>query len=299
MGGQGLGGSSRLARTQRPKGAGTTPWSPSPREPSASLRPRQRRLRSHGGQQPHASPSGTRAPVPKPRSGDTDSPTQRRAHRKQTAPGNPAAPASRAPRTWSRVPCRPRPRPGPARPPALRAARHLPEVGGRGAQRGQQQRQREGHGQPARQQGPIQHLAAPRRLTIALLAPRRAPSGRRPLIAPGAPGRGRGRQLGPARSARGGITPAPGAGRNPSQTAAAPPAGPAGLGAHPALAEGRRARGGGTSGPAGGAGARRGPRERTRSQAAVEAEPGRSVGGPGGDRGEDGVGRALAGRRAA
>lgn len=219
MGGQGLGGSSRLARTQRPKGAGTTPWSPSSREPSARLRPRQRRLRSHGGQQPRASPSGTRAPVPTPRSGDTDSRTQRRAHRKQTAPGNPAAPAGRAPRTWSRAPRRPRPRPGPARPPALRAARHLPEVGGRGAQRGQQQRQREGHGQPARQQGPIQHLAAPRRLTIALLAPRRAPRGRRPLIAPGAPGRGRGRQLGPARPARGGITPAPGAGRNPSQPA--------------------------------------------------------------------------------
>lgn len=92
---------------------------------------------------------------------------------------------------------RPRPRaraglgPGPPAPPAG-PPRHLPEVGGRGAQRGEQQRQREGRGQPARQQGPIQHLAAPRRLTIALPAPRWAPRGRRPLIAPGAPGRGRG-----------------------------------------------------------------------------------------------------------
>lgn len=240
MGGQGLGSSCRLARTQRPKGARTTPWSRSSREPSARLRPPQR-LRSHGGQQPHASPSGTRAPVPTPRSGDTDSRTQRRAHRKQTAPGNPAALASQAPRTWSPAPRRPRPRPGPARPPALRAARHLPEVGGRGAQRGQQQRQREGHGQPARQQGPIQHLAAPRRLTIALLAPRRAPRGRRPLIAPGAPGRGRGRQLGPARPARGGITPAPGAGRNPSQPARRTTGRPRGPRSAPGAREGRRA----------------------------------------------------------
>lgn len=182
-----------------------------------------------------AAVTGDRSPTPARRGRGPLSPRRAAGHllldqatrAPQTAPGHPAAPASSAPRTWPPPPPR-RPRPGP---PARGATRHLPEVGGRGAQRGEQQRQREGRGQPARQRGPIQHLAAPRRLTIALPAPRRAPRGRRPLIAPGAPGRGRGSQLGPARLAPGGVTPAPGAGRNPSQRArraAARPRGPRG-----------------------------------------------------------------------
>lgn len=106
-----------------------------------------------------------RRPSPRRAAGTpTRGPSDARAANKQRpAPRRPRRPAR--PRTWAASP--PRAHPRPPRPPGRS---HLPEVGGRGAQRGEQQRQGEGRGQPARQQGPIQHLAAPRRLTIALPA---------------------------------------------------------------------------------------------------------------------------------
>lgn len=200
--GRGQGGSSLLAGTPRPKAAAATresPWTAAPRKPVGDTGPST--SRAHGGQRP-ADREARSLPT-----NDSKPPVYPAEHLASATPGSmpPSGPAALA------------------RPRAAARRGHLPEVGGRRAQRGEQQRQPEGRGQPARQKGPIQHLAAPRRQTIALRAPRRARRDRRPLIASAAAAAGRGAgQLGSARPRPGGgVTPAPGAGRNPSCAPAA------------------------------------------------------------------------------
>lgn len=95
-------------------------------------------------------------------------------------------------------------------------------------QRGEQQGQRKAAPASARQQGPIQHLAAPRRLTIALPAPALGAPRPPPSYSASERQAGGGAPAswpGPAR-ARGGVTPAPGR----AETRAGVPPGPAARG---------------------------------------------------------------------
>lgn len=266
---RGQGGSRRLARNPSQRQPITRAWSRSCREPRARprARPQGLRLRGHEGPGPHASQPGTPAPLREPCHRDTDSRTQRRGRRKQTAPGNPAPLASpgTAPRApGSPPPSRPRrPRARPARPARRAAEAPTRSRRPRGAARraaASARRPRPASAPAGAHPASCRAAAADHRAPgPALGAPRPPPSysarsarpgaGRRPAgPAPPAPGEGSRRRRGRAET-RARAQPGPAA------------SGPLGSQGAPRAWEARHARGGWEPARPEGAGARRGPGE--------------------------------------